>query len=131
MYDSVFFLYILLIFFFFQAEDGIRDAQESRGLGDVYKRQALHRYLTTTTAPTNKSHTTFTTIPATTIYDSNSGLPKQMYGAAIDVLSSNGLASERYCVASVHDRLQQLRLAVGCIIPVSYTHLTLPTKRIV
>ena len=23
----------------FQAEDGIRDAQESRGLGDVYKRQ--------------------------------------------------------------------------------------------
>ena len=26
-------------FCFFQAEDGIRDAQESRGLGDVYKRQ--------------------------------------------------------------------------------------------
>ena len=26
---------------FFQAEDGIRDAQESRGLGDVYKRQVL------------------------------------------------------------------------------------------
>ena len=30
------------LFFFFQAEDGIRDAQESRGLGDVYKRQC-HR----------------------------------------------------------------------------------------
>ena len=28
--------------FFFQAEDGIRDAQESRGLGDVYKRQAIY-----------------------------------------------------------------------------------------
>ena len=28
-----------MIVFFFQAEDGIRDAQESRGLGDVYKRQ--------------------------------------------------------------------------------------------
>eukprot|EP00658_Telonema_sp_P-2_P043403 TRINITY_DN31338_c0_g1_i1.p1 TRINITY_DN31338_c0_g1~~TRINITY_DN31338_c0_g1_i1.p1 ORF type:complete len:190 (-),score=70.71 TRINITY_DN31338_c0_g1_i1:72-641(-) len=28
-----------VMFFFFQAEDGIRDAQESRGLGDVYKRQ--------------------------------------------------------------------------------------------
>ena len=27
--------------FFFQAEDVIRDAQESRGLGDVYKRQAM------------------------------------------------------------------------------------------
>eukprot|EP00658_Telonema_sp_P-2_P058072 TRINITY_DN46500_c0_g1_i1.p1 TRINITY_DN46500_c0_g1~~TRINITY_DN46500_c0_g1_i1.p1 ORF type:complete len:128 (+),score=31.82 TRINITY_DN46500_c0_g1_i1:91-474(+) len=30
-----------MCFFFFQAEDGIRDAQESRGLGDVYKRQLL------------------------------------------------------------------------------------------
>ena len=27
--------------FFLQAEDGIRGAQESRGLGDVYKRQYL------------------------------------------------------------------------------------------
>ena len=27
-------------FFFFQAEDGIRDRSPSRGLGDVYKRQA-------------------------------------------------------------------------------------------
>ncbi len=26
--------------FFFQAEDGIRDRSPSRGLGDVYKRQA-------------------------------------------------------------------------------------------
>ena len=33
---------ILLLFhyyFFFQAEDGIRDSVASRGLGDVYKRQ--------------------------------------------------------------------------------------------
>ena len=29
--------------FFFQAEDGIRDAQESRGLGDVYKRQPAYQ----------------------------------------------------------------------------------------
>ena len=35
----VFFVYF--VFFFFQAEDGIRDAQESRGLGDVYKRQGF------------------------------------------------------------------------------------------
>ena len=32
---------LMCAFFFFQAEDGIRDAQESRGLGDVYKRQVL------------------------------------------------------------------------------------------
>ena len=30
-----------LFWFFFQAEDGIRDLVRSRGLGDVYKRQIL------------------------------------------------------------------------------------------
>ena len=30
---------IVLYYFFFQAEDGIRDLVRSRGLGDVYKRQ--------------------------------------------------------------------------------------------
>ncbi len=29
----------IICFFFFQAEDGIRDLVRSRGLGDVYKRQ--------------------------------------------------------------------------------------------
>eukprot|EP00831_Metopus_contortus_P048641 TRINITY_DN3977_c0_g1_i27.p1 TRINITY_DN3977_c0_g1~~TRINITY_DN3977_c0_g1_i27.p1 ORF type:complete len:126 (-),score=37.51 TRINITY_DN3977_c0_g1_i27:62-439(-) len=29
----------VFFFFFFQAEDGIRDVERSRGLGDVYKRQ--------------------------------------------------------------------------------------------
>ena len=32
-----------LDFFFFQAEDGIRDLVRSRGLGDVYKRQVQRR----------------------------------------------------------------------------------------
>ena len=30
----------VVFFFFFQAEDGIRDLVRSRGLGDVYKRQS-------------------------------------------------------------------------------------------
>ena len=30
---------LFFVFFFFQAEDGIRDLVRSRGLGDVYKRQ--------------------------------------------------------------------------------------------
>ena len=33
---------VLSPYFFFQAEDGIRDLVRSRGLGDVYKRQ--HQY---------------------------------------------------------------------------------------
>eukprot|EP00658_Telonema_sp_P-2_P014095 TRINITY_DN15343_c0_g1_i2.p1 TRINITY_DN15343_c0_g1~~TRINITY_DN15343_c0_g1_i2.p1 ORF type:complete len:162 (-),score=20.62 TRINITY_DN15343_c0_g1_i2:248-733(-) len=40
LYNSHIFYFVnCYLFFFFQAEDGIRDAQESRGLGDVYKRQ--------------------------------------------------------------------------------------------
>ena len=34
-----------MYFFFFQAEDGIRDLVRSRGLGDVYKRQAQEHTL--------------------------------------------------------------------------------------
>ncbi len=38
VFESLFNL-IICLFFFFQAEDGIRDTDRSRGLGDVYKRQ--------------------------------------------------------------------------------------------
>ena len=36
-------VFTCVVFFFFQAEDGIRDLVRSRGLGDVYKRQADDR----------------------------------------------------------------------------------------
>ena len=39
--DVYVFCFVVFFVFFFQAEDGIRDAQESRGLGDVYKRQGM------------------------------------------------------------------------------------------
>ena len=40
MLDSDIFVFCrFVVFFFFQAEDGIRDLVRSRGLGDVYKRQ--------------------------------------------------------------------------------------------
>ena len=35
----MFFFFVFVCLFFFQAEDGIRDLVRSRGLGDVYKRQ--------------------------------------------------------------------------------------------
>ena len=40
-YVDVMMSVMMVCFFFFQAEDGIRDLVRSRGLGDVYKRQAL------------------------------------------------------------------------------------------
>ena len=36
---------VYIVFFFFQAEDGIRDLVRSRGLGDVYKRQRYAAWL--------------------------------------------------------------------------------------
>ena len=39
------FLYLHIVFFFFQAEDGIRDLVRSRGLGDVYKRQITNLFV--------------------------------------------------------------------------------------
>ena len=42
----------VVIFFFFQAEDGIRDLVRSRGLGDVYKRQPyIHRVVEALSLP--------------------------------------------------------------------------------
>ena len=39
VYCWLFSFFLVLLFFFFQAEDGIRVLVRSRGLGDVYKRQ--------------------------------------------------------------------------------------------
>ena len=43
-YMNIFCFSLLYLFFFFQAEDGIRDLVRSRGLGDVYKRQDLYTF---------------------------------------------------------------------------------------
>ena len=46
-------------YFFFQAEDGIRDLVRSRGLGDVYKRQVRFRSRSAAAGPsghTRKGH---------------------------------------------------------------------------
>eukprot|EP00658_Telonema_sp_P-2_P083557 TRINITY_DN908_c0_g1_i15.p1 TRINITY_DN908_c0_g1~~TRINITY_DN908_c0_g1_i15.p1 ORF type:complete len:110 (+),score=11.11 TRINITY_DN908_c0_g1_i15:15-344(+) len=76
----------VFFFFFFQAEDGIRDAQESRGLGDVYKRQG-----NSNVAP----------LPSLFVHQPHPHAPRPS------------------ALVPYH------------ISPVSYTHLTLPTKRIV
>ena len=74
-------------FFFFQAEDGIRDLVRSRGLGDVYKRQV--------------------DVDAHIILGST--FDEKMVG--------------KIRVSVVAAGLQQ--------VPVSYTHLTLPTSDLV
>ena len=85
------------LFFFFQAEDGIRDLVRSRGLGDVYKRQGLKAL---------HALGAFAAQPAD--FDSN---------AALAVTQSD-------------TRLLSLLIARN-LVPVSYTHLTLPTSDLV
>ena len=49
--------------FFFQAEDGIRDLVRSRGLGDVYKRQALMEAMVPRAAPVKGQRSTVSKKP--------------------------------------------------------------------
>ena len=57
-----------LFFFFVQAEDGIRDLVRSRGLGDVYKRQA-----SATDGSTTLTGTACNDTVAVSIYDIDFG----------------------------------------------------------
>eukprot|EP00658_Telonema_sp_P-2_P049207 TRINITY_DN3741_c0_g1_i4.p1 TRINITY_DN3741_c0_g1~~TRINITY_DN3741_c0_g1_i4.p1 ORF type:complete len:424 (+),score=93.59 TRINITY_DN3741_c0_g1_i4:44-1315(+) len=90
-------------FFFFQAEDGIRDAQESRGLGDVYKRQARDGSVGTEMggtssfqgSPTEASNRQFpsvsrSTVAVTEVDSKRSSLQNKQYGFA----SRGGAAEE-------------------------------------
>ena len=93
----------MLVFFFFQAEDGIRDLVRSRGLGDVYKRQVQYQL----------QHLSVNGVL---------GLVKTFHHGPVD--------ADRWEVAV--DRPRSLVKAIGDgIKPVSYTHLTLPTSDLV
>ena len=101
--------------FVFQAEDGIRDAQESRGLGDVYKRQVV----------------TYEDIGDGVLYRSgwrliSTGLRKDQnnypHGESCDIRFLRGSFQVDDLVSkAIH--WYNARNAE----PVSYTHLTLPT----
>ena len=78
---------MLFRFFFFQAEDGIRDLVRSRGLGDVYKRQV-----------------------------------ENLHGGALD---------QREVGAGQQDVQAREPRDHAPAVPVSYTHLTLPTSDLV
>ena len=110
----------LVVFFFLQAEDGIRDAQESRGLEDVYKRQYLN-----TLSPSGRrsQHTALNNLA----YIFSGGEMNEALNFPWELLRyehTSGLAAYMvdigYAKSSVNKHLVALR-------PVSYTHLTLPT----
>ena len=95
------FFFVFHCFFFFQAEDGIRDLVRSRGLGDVYKRQVYANV-------------------DTWLWNDGSSLDSILVSSAtqvfVEVINSCG---------SNYDTLSTF------LLPVSYTHLTLPTSDLV
>ena len=102
-----------MCFFFFQAEDGIRDLVRSRGLGDVYKRQllfpvglitVLYHYGAFTAADVEMT-------------------ARALRGYGFGLL---GLVSIKVLAPAFYARMD-IRTPVA----VSYTHLTLPTSDLV
>ena len=78
---------LIFFFFFFQAEDGIRDAQESRGLGDVYKRQGRAYILTDGTAEEVVIPQTAATVTGTRVIRGAMGTVARDWPAATTAVS--------------------------------------------
>ena len=95
----------VVFFFFFQAEDCIRDLVRSRGLGDVYKRQLLSR---NGIVGENQVHE---------VIEVGVGLEPRPAVPDIEAVTGG-----RTCEVDHHASAHQA---------VSYTHLTLPTSDLV
>ena len=103
---------VIVVFFFFQAEDGIRDAQESRGLGDVYKRQSSGQLITWVFIPLLGASGVFA------FERQQKTLPRLM---------TTPVAKSTYLLGVITGQLGAGIVQMILLIAVSYTHLTLPT----
>ena len=106
----------VLILFFFQAEDGIRDLVRSRGLGDVYKRQPyyLPEYIGDDEPIQGGDGMTYAELD-------------DMFEDAARLVIQNQHGS----TSMIQRRLKLGYNRAGRIMAVSYTHLTLPTSDLV
>ena len=104
---------VFLLFFFFQAEDGIRYLVRSRGLGDVYKRQVFTAFA----ALCDPGDEVICPAPYWTTYPEAITLA----GGVPVVVQTDESTGFKVTV-------EQLDAALT---PVSYTHLTLPTSDLV
>ena len=106
-------VYVIVVCFFFQAEDGIRDLVRSRGLGDVYKRQNLW----------------FAFLKMKRIWRRFDG--GFLVVLLISLLAVWPLLSRASLPEGTDAELHIFRLHELGALAVSYTHLTLPTSDLV
>ena len=139
--------------FFFQAEDGIRDVERSRGLGDVYKRQvssygvvvsdengrikAFQEKPTVDQALSDSINTgiylfepeIFNYIPSAEKFDIGADLFPKLVEMDLPFFALP-MDFEWVDIGKVPDYWSAIRNVLqGKVRPVSYTHLTLPTNR--
>src|SRR5674536_220119 len=124
----------MLFFFFFQAEDGIRDAQESRGLGDVYKRQASD--YATEGSIVVADDVCWRRVPGECLGNlACQPLRRRMLGNRKPQQLPPSVAENKKCEELLKGNRRNYkeinRRDPVSVLAVSYTHLTLPTKRIV
>eukprot|EP00658_Telonema_sp_P-2_P029997 TRINITY_DN22731_c0_g1_i3.p1 TRINITY_DN22731_c0_g1~~TRINITY_DN22731_c0_g1_i3.p1 ORF type:complete len:129 (+),score=33.29 TRINITY_DN22731_c0_g1_i3:71-457(+) len=128
----------MIFFFFFQAEDGIRDAQESRGLGDVYKRQVSHSRMSSVCCPIRSRWVWWFAPTVVALCSVNVLLmtrcTMQLFptpaSPTMTTLATSFSGSTGECANSGFLCAEQMLVMIS-VPSVSYTHLTLPTKRIV
>eukprot|EP00656_Telonema_subtile_P044355 TRINITY_DN50620_c0_g1_i1.p1 TRINITY_DN50620_c0_g1~~TRINITY_DN50620_c0_g1_i1.p1 ORF type:complete len:125 (-),score=5.41 TRINITY_DN50620_c0_g1_i1:63-437(-) len=117
-------------FFFFQAEDGIRDLVRSRGLGDVYKRQGIHCHnLTCWNSLSVRIGEGPYVLEYLHIMPNSASVKvgdRVRAGQTLCLSGQVGFAPEPHVHLELHHE-DELKGPSS----VSYTHLTLPTKRIV
>ena len=140
-------LAVMVTFFFFQAEDGIRDLVRSRGLGDVYKRQPnnCENWYVLVNAPSygldnndldsqkkyveliferlktfdvNPEVISYKIIPPSYIEQTYNSLGGAIYGS-----SSNSIFSAFLRPRSKVPKIKNMFFCGGSSHPVSYTHL--------
>eukprot|EP00831_Metopus_contortus_P019861 TRINITY_DN1865_c0_g1_i4.p1 TRINITY_DN1865_c0_g1~~TRINITY_DN1865_c0_g1_i4.p1 ORF type:complete len:172 (+),score=46.09 TRINITY_DN1865_c0_g1_i4:104-619(+) len=124
-------------FFFFQAEDGIRDVERSRGLGDVYKRQVSTQ--STWELNTNENIGVISAMMSDRIIEGKRvpknirfmaacnpfRLAKPNESSVIGFAPREDLSHKlEYRVFPLPETLTEYSWDIGAV---SYTHLTLPT----
>ena len=122
---------------FFQAEDGIRDLVRSRGLGDVYKRQAQGYIIVTTKngflvidqhlAHQRILYERYEHATTNAISIQQCLIPQTFELSASDAILLQTLLEELLLLGYHIEPFGHTTF----IIPVSYTHLTLPTSDLV